>query len=270
MIGLIEEHEKKAFVGIWSQAFGDTQEYVHRFLTLSGATNYVYREDGRVLGIVSVFDVTANGKKGGYIYALAVEKNHRGRGIASRLLEYVDRTLVNQGFSFALVVPEPYDALKSFYNSRGFDNEIHLSTTELEKTEQNSDFEIQKTTSKEIFNIWKSRKSTVCHGESFFNYVCNDLTNDGAHLVKISNDNQSAFCICHNKADCVIINEITGCKSVADISQAIMKAFFADKAIYVSLDGTQKHSYALLKKYDLNFCNELYANFLLDGFENRL
>ena len=68
LISLFEEHDRRSVVDIWSQAFSDTEEFINNFLDFSGAKVYVYRENGAVLGMFSVFDVETHGKKGVYIY----------------------------------------------------------------------------------------------------------------------------------------------------------------------------------------------------------
>lgn len=270
MIGLLEEQDRKTVVDIWTQAFGDTQDYIYRFFNLSGATTYVYRENGLVLGFVNLLDVTVNEKKGGYVFALAVDEKYRGRGIGSKLLEYVDITLTNNGYSFAIVIPEPYNKLKQLYCSCGFDDEIYLFTTQFKKAEQTKDFRITKASAEETFNAWQTRKNTVCHSKEFFRYVYADLIDEGSRFVKVDCNGQSAFCVCYPKEKCVIIKEVSNCESLDDISQAVMHMLDVDKAIYVSSRGDRKYPYALLKKYEPLLDSELYANFLLDGFVNRL
>lgn len=269
LVSLFEERHRKQLVSIWKEAFSDSEEYINKFLDLSCAKTYVYCDDDLVVGTVSVFDVCLENKKGAYIYALAVDSKHRGRGVASSLLEFVQETLLLNGYDFSLVVPSPYECLESFYKNRGFVKELHLGVSEFHRSDKESAFTYQKATVHECKLARKSKQNTVLHSNEFFDYVYDDMISDGAEVLKICIDADDVFCICYNKGEYVIIKEFIGGNRADAVSQAVMRIFNSSKAICVSSYGTVRYPYALLKDFKSNLNFNIYANLLLDGFENR-
>lgn len=269
LISLFEEHDRRSVVDIWSQAFSDTEEFINKFLDFSGAKMYVYRENGAVLGMFSVFDVEAHGKKGAYIYALAVEEKHRRKSIASKMLEFADEIFSSKGYAFSIVVPEPYTCLEAFYKKRGYETEIELSVEEIDGKGLQGTFKIQVADASEYFSARNMSINVLKYDERFFKFLYDDMKNDGAEVLKINFDKQCAFCVCYCREGYVIIKEAFGTVDISLLAQIIAAKYSVEKIICVSHNGAQRYPYALLKKYDLGFDCNIYANLLLDSFELR-
>ena len=269
LISLFEEHDRRSVIDIWSQAFSDTEEFINNFLDFSGAKVYVYRENGAVLGMFSVFDVEAHGEKGAYIYALAVEEKHRRKSIASKMLEFADEILSSKGYAFSIVVPEPYTCLEAFYKKRGYETEIELSVEEIDAKGLQGTFKIQVADASEYFSARNMSINVLKHDERFFKFLYDDMKNDGAEVLKITFDKQCAFCVCYCREGYVIIKEVLGTVDISLLAQIIAAKYSVEKIFCVSHNGAQRYPYALLKKYDLGFDCNIYANLLLDSFELR-
>lgn len=269
MLSLFEEHDRRSVVDIWLQAFSDTEEYINKFLDFSGAKTYVYRKNSNIVGIFSVFDVEAHGRKGAYIYALAVEKNYRGKLVATKMLELADEIFLSKGYAFSLVVPEPYTVLEGFYKKIGYENKIELYVEKIEKNEFRGLFKVRTADASEYFSERNMNTNVLKHDETFFKFMYDDMKNDGAEVLKINIGEQIAFCVCYCRERYVIIKEALGTIPISLVAQIIATKYSVKKILCISQDGTQRYPYALLKKYEHSFDCNIYANLLLDSFELR-
>ncbi len=89
------EADLPALQGLWQEVFGDPPTFTSRFYGTFGANSAILaEEDGRVIAMIHPLSVALaqNGRYsfGVYIYALATHPDHRGKGIASRLLEVAE------------------------------------------------------------------------------------------------------------------------------------------------------------------------------------
>ena len=270
MVSLLEEQNRKRLVSMWQEAFSDSEEYVNSFFDSRLAKTYVYSENDVPMGMVSVFDISLADKKGAYIYALVVDKLYRGKGVASALLEAVQEFLLTSGYKFCLVVPSPYEPLESFYKKFGFDRKIKLGVTKYNVTESDLEFDFQKATSREYEVARQKINNVVLHGRDFYNYIYDDLILEGVEILKIRVDSNDVFCVCYNKGEYVIIKELVGKIHPETVAQIVMRIFDVSKAVCISAQGEAYYPYALLNDFgsDFNF-DFVYANLLLDDFENR-
>lgn len=106
-------------VEIWQEAFGDETDFIEEFLTDFADCTAVYSENGKALGIVSLLPVFCGEEKGRYIYALAVRKTHRGRGIGKNLVGFAKEYIKKCKEAFLVLVPED-KGLFDFYEKQGF------------------------------------------------------------------------------------------------------------------------------------------------------
>lgn len=255
---------------MWCEAFSDSEEYVNHFFDSNCAKTYVYTEDDTPVGMVSVFDISLNEKKGGYIYALVVDKQHRGKGVACRLLQFVDKTLKTSGYDFSLAVPSPYESLEPFYKRFGFDREVKLGVAEFDRTENCFEFDFEKATAQEYQVARQNKDGIVLHTDEFYNYIYEDLVSEGVEILKIRTESKNIFCVCYNNGEYVIMKELLGETNPEKIAQIVMKIFDVPKAFVVSSKGENYYPYALFRSLRPNFdFDEIYANLLLDDFENR-
>lgn len=123
MISRAKADHKNQITDLWCEAFGDRREAVAKYLEFLLDYFIVYEENGEVCGMLSVLPVTAGEKSGGYIYAVATKKAHRGNGLCTRLLDYVKTC---GKYEFFVLVPQS-DELFDFYKKAGF---VPFSATE--------------------------------------------------------------------------------------------------------------------------------------------
>ncbi|MBQ8287361.1 MAG: GNAT family N-acetyltransferase [Clostridia bacterium] len=141
-----------ALQALWQEVFGDPPAFTGRFYETFGADcAIVAEEDGRVIAMIHPLPVALaqNGQCsfGVYIYALATAPNHRGRGIASRLLEEAETApfptnptlagadtvgltaVETQTPAFSLLIPAE-ESLFQYYRARGYDRPSRVVSAE--------------------------------------------------------------------------------------------------------------------------------------------
>lgn len=116
MINKAKSNHKNQIADLWCEAFGDRKEDVDGYLEFLLDYFIVYEENGEVCGMLSVLPVAAGEKRGGYIYAVATKKAYRGRGVCTKLLDYVKGC---SKYEFLVLVPQS-DGLFDFYKKAGF------------------------------------------------------------------------------------------------------------------------------------------------------
>ena len=106
---------------LWQEAFGDTDAFLDGFFTAGFDQNrhHFIEENGIPVSALYWFDCELNGEKLAYLYAVATDKKHQGRGFARRLLEETHEILKKQGYAGAILVPGSQD-LFAMYEKFGY------------------------------------------------------------------------------------------------------------------------------------------------------
>ena len=106
---------------LWKQAFGDPDDYLDLFFRTAYAPDRCLCavEGDRVAAALYWLDGEVCGRKVAYLYAVATDKAHRGRGLCRALTEQAHRVLKDRGYSGAVLVPaEP--GLFEMYEKMGY------------------------------------------------------------------------------------------------------------------------------------------------------
>lgn len=106
---------------LWREAFGDSGEFLEAFFDTAYSPERCRcaTENGKVVAAVYWFDCTLRNRKVAYVYALATYMEHRGRGIAHRLMDEVHQVLRQQGYEGVVLVPGT-QSLYGFYEAMGY------------------------------------------------------------------------------------------------------------------------------------------------------
>lgn len=106
---------------IWQQAFGDPDVVLDAFYATGFSSDrcHFLREDGVIVSALYWLDCTLNGHNLAYIYAVATEKSHRGKGFAHRLMNETHDVLQKKGYAGAILVPGSQE-LFSMYERMGY------------------------------------------------------------------------------------------------------------------------------------------------------
>lgn len=136
MIRFASVSDYSAIIKIWNSAFGDSFEYIEKFLSLFGEYSVVSENDGRIDGIMSLLPVSLNNKNGRYIYAVAVSKEKRGQGIGKELIDFAK---VNSE-DFCVLVPAD-KGLFEYYRKLGFFDNSYIA--ECKKTDNDEEISVK-------------------------------------------------------------------------------------------------------------------------------
>ncbi len=134
MISFAKEENRKAIIGLWEQAFGDSKATINRFLDNICKDNVIIcTMDNKVVGMASVLPVLCNGRKGRYVYAVATDKGYRGQGVCKKIMEYIDDFAQKSGESFLILVPASA-SLFDFYKKMGYNQQVFAPVVKAEDT----------------------------------------------------------------------------------------------------------------------------------------
>ena len=106
---------------LWQQAFGDTPGFIEGFFQtgFSPERCRCITLNHQVASALYWFDCSLNGEKWAYIYAVATDTAHRGKGLCAALMEDTHRHLREVGYYGAVLVPAE-DHLWRYYGKFGY------------------------------------------------------------------------------------------------------------------------------------------------------
>ena len=109
-----------ALKGLWKTVFGDPDSFIDAFFRIVYSPDRCryLEEDGEIVSALYWFDCSYEGGKLAYIYAVATHPEHRGKGLASRLLQQTHEQLKAQGYAGAVL--KPAKGLFPFYERLGY------------------------------------------------------------------------------------------------------------------------------------------------------
>lgn len=116
------EGEVPALRQLWREAFGESEAFLNLFFSAAYDPGRCFvAVEGGVLGAMLYwFDCEYRGEKVAYLYGIATAKSHRGRGLATALMEKAQAHLEKRGYAFSLLVPAR-ESLFRFYGQRGYE-----------------------------------------------------------------------------------------------------------------------------------------------------
>ncbi len=129
MILLANEQDIPALVGLWEEAFGEDELvrdfYDKAFMEMSVL---IVKNEQRIVSMLHYmpcrYEEGGVVYKGVYLYALATDKEYRGRGYMGRLINEALELAKQSGVDFCFLVPA--DApLYDFYKKFGFDTMLY-------------------------------------------------------------------------------------------------------------------------------------------------
>ncbi len=124
MIEFANKADFPEIISLWHKVFGDSEDVILKYLERFYKRVLVFREEGQILGMLSLLPISIREKMGYYVYAVATAEESRGLGVASRLLEYSEKLCGNE--KFLILVPASA-SLFDFYKKFDF-SEINCIT----------------------------------------------------------------------------------------------------------------------------------------------
>lgn len=112
---------------LWVQIFSDSEKFADFAANLCSPDGiYLVKEDDDIAAmVIAGVDLFAYGKKGFYIYGLATVPQHRSKGYAKQLMEYVCKDKFSNGHEFCIAQPAQ-ESLFEYYKNLGFETTAYL------------------------------------------------------------------------------------------------------------------------------------------------
>lgn len=106
---------------LWQKAFGDEEAFLDAFFGNAYAPHRgrCVLEEGKVLAALYWFDTSCEDRKFAYVYAVATDPDHQGRGLCRALMEDTKAVLKDQDYAGILLVPQK-EGLIRMYEKMGF------------------------------------------------------------------------------------------------------------------------------------------------------
>lgn len=119
--------QHKYLTALWQEAFGDTEEFIDGFFctAFSPARCRCMATSRKVHAALYWMDVRRGSQRYAYIYALAVSKKRRGKGLARQLMEDTHAHLALRGYDGVLLVPGS-ENLRGYYEKLGYRTCTHV------------------------------------------------------------------------------------------------------------------------------------------------
>lgn len=112
---------------LWKKAFGDTDAFLDLFFSTAYAPErcrYIADREA-VAAALYWLDTAWDGQKYAYIYAVATDPDHRGKGLCRQLMEDTAQLLKVAGYDGILLVPQD-ENLRIMYGRMGYETATHL------------------------------------------------------------------------------------------------------------------------------------------------
>lgn len=150
---------------LWQDAFEEKREDVENFYETAFSCDRALVAE--MLGAIYWMDVLVSGRRMAYLYAFAVEKDARGKGIGKALLEKTLETLKEEGYAGAILVPGE-ESLCSYYEKRGF---VPFGESPAVVAAGDTDLPAKKITPEEYFALRESFGSKLQWGMEAVSYL---------------------------------------------------------------------------------------------------
>ena len=254
---------------LWTEIFGDTPQFAQFAANICPPQEiYLVKEEDEIAAmVIAGIDLFAYGKKGFYIYGLATVPQHRNKGYAKQLMEYVEKKKLSEGYDFILTQPAG-ESLFDFYRNMGYNNIIFLRKAVIDiKRNLWATADFDTVTSSRFKDIRsKFSEDEVVHFskegyEKFTEYV---YTEGGSTA-----ETQNAYCLYYEDKDRLVVRDLFADSTpyALQLLQAVRERTGKEKAeiqlsqnspLFLGEGRLQPH--CLVKNLD----KELYANLMFD------
>ena len=243
-----------ALIAIWRECFGDEEDYLdfyfrNRFVP---EDTLLVREDGAPVAMLTLMNVTRNGKSGFYIYAVATLPACQGRGLQRRLSSWAEEIMRQRGGSFCCLVPaEEY--LFRFYEKLGF--RPGFARWE-KKIKNDSSFDLIEFYPCSFKNFRELRTeylnsipNALVHPDRELGYIYQELCCCGGQVLRFYEGEKLCYAAYSFDADSIYLREQTG-SDPERVAQALMDLHSVSEAVvtsHLSFPGAKKREWVMAK-----------------------
>lgn len=206
---------------LWKVCFGDEDAYIDFYYAhgYEAANTFVAAEQERVVSMMTLLPVTMRTEQGSfrgrYVYAVATDPQHRGRGLMTALEAYAARTVQAQGDAFLTLVPASMP-LFGMYRKIGYHLFSSLSYQKLESGKRAG--KALPTTVKPLddaaFLEQRSRflsqfSPSVSFAPTVQDYFLQELRFNGCQALALENARGSGYVLCYTEQGEAFIRELS-------------------------------------------------------------
>ncbi len=209
-IRLAEMKDTDTLKAMWLNIFEDSEKFVEwNFKYNYKPQNVVLcEEEGEIVSSLHLisYDVKIKGKtyKAVYISAVATLKKVRGRGYASKILNFAIDEIKKRGADIAFLVP----AVEGFYEKFGFLKVLEKEELSFRKDAKDTEVTDNKNTVYEIFlECMKNKDNCVLRSKGDIDLILADAIENTGGDVKVLPD-KSGYVIFKNEKDNISLFEI--------------------------------------------------------------
>ena len=225
MIRFFEEKDKNAVVRLWQEAFCESEKEILPFLDFINRDMLLIEENGQIISMLSLIKVKIGTACGRYVYAVATDKRFRGRGYASKLLDFAKHFILVNNEDFLVILPRN-EGLYAFYGKSGF-TPLCCAKRISRKIGAKSVYNIEKISAKEYAEL----KKTYFSGEKYVEFDIKTLEfMQKAYNGEFLKADGAGIAFCHKQADLLIIHELLANTDEAEIIDAMGIFFGASRA----------------------------------------
>ncbi len=260
MIQFAEESMRGELRELWKECFGDSNQYIDLYFSGYDISRHmlVFMDGEHPVSMLSLLPMTVVTQAGimpaRYIYAVATKQSYRGRGLSTKLLEYVHKYLKEQGIKLSVLVPASAQ-LYNFYGKRGFSAEFYAGQAIVGRAlipEFNGSFVITDTTVQEFMQIreraFAGRTMFVrWDGDSLAYRMAETAFNGGETLTLATGDASHAVAVCYNRGGSVLLKELAVDGMTVETALAVLQKKFNADEYHLRLPMDLRSPYPLKK-----------------------
>ncbi len=128
VIRLGKSNEKEELKSLWREVFDEDEFYLeYKFDKNFKPCQSVVVVDKKIIGAAHYDTLSINGKKVAYINGVSIKREHRGKNISLRMMDYLHNHLLNEGFAYCFLKP----AINNYYEKFGYKTVISAAKSNL-------------------------------------------------------------------------------------------------------------------------------------------
>lgn len=228
---------EEELIQIWQQSFGDSPEYIRRFLRdhVSCMKVVICEAEGRAVSaayLLPVWYVKDRDciERCYYLYAAATLPAYRGQGCFARILQFVNKSITEP----VILVPAS-DELIGYYQGQGFCMWLSERTCEVSPNPKADRVQGAGscTGSAEAYIRLRSRLFRqpyyMLWDEEMMSYICKEFYGGGGTVKEVSVDKEHFFAMCYKSGDRLQVAEMLPAYSERCV-QALLQDFGCTEA----------------------------------------
>lgn len=288
-IRFAEQCDKDEIIRLWHDVFGDSREYIDRFLTEYNALKYALAVFGTNFGADGARQRTVKAAlfmlpvklvckgalplDGRYIYAVMTDKNHRSEGLCTALMKRAHEIAEENGEHFCVLVPAE-SSLFGFYERFGYKpNGLNMKSIDIKAADivDSVGFDVSKCSFEEFVNLhdeYFSKKAYFKWDKTALKYNYCQTNGANGKILKISSPKHTFYAVCYKQGDCVTIRESSiPERYLKQASLAAMRYFESESCVVKAEGGFTNYAAAksLSQKAEKIFAeNDVFLGFAME------